>query len=246
LDAVTVEAFAGDAQNVAQLTTNGLVLAKGWRVAMKERDPVELERLLRDIGHSEVDLSPNPGIVIYKTIRYLEHIDKALEIVGKNMTAKVKVPYPAFPRDSFFYYPVDGNFSVESCDACFNRLLILTDLANQVVGVELVDEAPQTNVHKGDDRTYKVYDFLQNGAKATPSWSVNHCVVTGSQMVKIDSSTKGTRFRRGDTIGATGNGTVAIYSELVDDSGKLRERTLLILPLPVANLVVFHVQKHLQ
>src|SRR5438046_10149755 len=55
-----------------------------------------------------------------------------------SVSSRVPVATPGFPKNSMYYIGYDGAF-----EGHFNRLYLVTDIANKVVAIQLVDEHPK-------------------------------------------------------------------------------------------------------
>src|SRR5438445_11591489 len=79
-------------------------------------------------------------INVYNGVRYLMDCDQAASVLGvrANIPSRVKLATPGFPRDTMYYVGYDGNF-----EGHFNRLYLVTDVANKVVSIQLVAEHPK-------------------------------------------------------------------------------------------------------
>src|SRR5437016_637530 len=82
------------------------------------------------------------GINIYNGVRYLMDCNEAASVLGVrvNIASRVSLATPGFPRNTMFYIGYDGNF-----EGHFNRLYLVTDAANKVVSIQLVDEHPKVD-----------------------------------------------------------------------------------------------------
>ena len=79
-------------------------------------------------------------INIYNGARYLMDCNEAARVLGVrgSIPSRVSLATPGFPRNTMFYVAYDGNF-----EGHFNRLYLVTDAANKIVSVQLVDEHPK-------------------------------------------------------------------------------------------------------
>ena len=124
--------------------TAGLVLDKHWETTVlgggseARRD---LGRLLSDFATPNPNVGGSSNLQIYQGVTYLMPLRDAASRLGVagRLTSKNAVVCPGFPRDSMFYSAVDGAFEGD-----YNRMLIVTDRADQVLSIALESEQPRT------------------------------------------------------------------------------------------------------
>jgi len=123
----------------------------------------ELQSLLSPHCTPEVDLR-GYGINIYNGVRYLMDFDQAASILGVrgSIPSSERLATPGFPRNACNYIAYDGNF-----EGHFNRLYLVTDAANKVVCVQLVDEHPHTAGPQGGN--WNTYNFINTRLRASPA-----------------------------------------------------------------------------
>jgi hypothetical protein len=99
----------------------------------------ELQLLLSPHCTEAVDLS-GAGTKIYNGIYYLMDSEQAVAALYLAHAISTRVPLatPGFPKNSMYYIGYDGAF-----EGHFNRLYLVTDVANRVVAVQLLDEHPK-------------------------------------------------------------------------------------------------------
>src|SRR5947208_15315247 len=130
---------------VAPSTTPGtqlqVSLQPGYDSRMQSGDISmrELQLLLSPHCSEGVDLSGG-GTKIYNGVTYLMDSEQAATNLGlaHSIASRVAVAAPGFPKNSLYYIGYDGAF-----EAHFNRLYLVTDTANKVVALQLVDEHPK-------------------------------------------------------------------------------------------------------
>lgn len=91
----------------------------------------ELQLLLSPHCQEGADLG-GAGAKIYNGVTYLMDSEQAAAALGlgHSMPSRVLVATPGFPRNSTYYIGYDGAF-----EGRFNRLYLVTDTANKLVGV---------------------------------------------------------------------------------------------------------------
>jgi hypothetical protein len=154
--------------------STGIVLNRGWDTPMQggSRTMQDLAQVFSLIAKPALNLAPAATIEIYEGITYLSPVQTALEKlhVQNRPTSKNAVACSGLPRDSLFYYAIDGTF-----EGHYNRLYLVVDRADQVVCVQLVDEHPRTasdvNSLKGD---WATYNFINSRMKASKELEVRY------------------------------------------------------------------------
>jgi hypothetical protein len=113
---------------------------------------------------AKVDLTGDGRMNVYQDITYLMPFRAAADSIklDSRMASKVLIACPGFPRDSFYYYAFDGRF-----EGGFNRLYLVVDRADQVVCVQLVEEATKAKTDVWRDLGWHCYDFVNARTKAT-------------------------------------------------------------------------------
>lgn len=152
-----------------------IVLDKGWMTSVQGGSATmkDLGALLSPFAQPSADTSFTPRIQIYQGVTYLMPYAEAKEKLNliQKVVPKNKVICPGFPKDSFFHYSFSGSF-----DGHFNQLYIVVDKADQVVAVQLVTEAPKTDLV---DAPYKetiwhAYNFVNSRTKASRRLWIDH------------------------------------------------------------------------
>jgi hypothetical protein len=192
----------------------GLVLAKNWETAMLKGATAasDLDHVLNLGGvKGGVDLTQGAAITIYAGIKYLEELDKAKEILKvkygtMNPLTNNVVGTSGFPSDSLRYHSFKGDFDG------FGHMILVTDLDEQVVAVQLLNNIPKSHLLSGHSNRWSVFNFIQNRIKGSSSYAIAYSVQTPGEVLKIDS-------------------------ELVDSERKSREWIRLYLPKKIAGII---------
>lgn len=96
-------------------------------------------------------------------------------------------------------------------DGC-SQLLLVTDAQDLLVGVQLTDVRPDQPRLGGHTPGHSIYNFIENSAKGKSTWRVAHSAHTQNRVVHIQS-------------------------ELLDQGGKCREYSHLMLPQPIVDII---------
>lgn len=178
------------------------------------------------------------GVKIFG-LPWLAHVDKFLERFEseiKNKTgSKTAVSMPGFPKDSFYYYAFDGDFTavsdleisepqvdVNSASSgpvrisevgTFNRMHLVTDSQDQVVAVQFSCEAPSRAPSVRSSNDVGIFNFVLFRRKAIRTAA----------------------FYQTDEY----KDFYKVTSVLKTDSGRLLEVNLFYIPKPTAELIKF-------
>ena len=103
-------------------------------------------------------------INIYNGARYLMDCNEAARVLGVrgSIPSRVSLATPGFPRNTMFYVAYDGNF-----EGHFNRLYLVTDAANKIVSVQLVDEHPKGGCTGTSAGNWITYNFINTRLRAS-------------------------------------------------------------------------------
>ena len=120
-----------------------LILAPTWNNPQSGGDKIveDLKALLSGQGQPAVDLKPDSTLVLFGQVYYLMPLKEAVNILGKPVSPRKSLNCPGFPKDSLYYYAVEGEFG-----GGFDKLLLVTDSADRIAAVELVNEHPDESL----------------------------------------------------------------------------------------------------
>src|SRR5881392_1673673 len=126
----------------------------------------EMQLLLSSHCSEGVDLS-GAGTKIYNGVTYLMDSEQAATVLGlaHSVPSRVPVAAPGFPKNSTYYIGYDGAF-----EGHFNRLYLVTDTANKVVALQLVDEDPKGRWKSAAAlaaATWSTYNFINARMRAS-------------------------------------------------------------------------------
>ncbi len=203
-----------------------LRLAGGWNAPARVDTPAavlrEVRALLHGRGLARTDLQPRPGLVVFGQIGYLSPAASAAAAAGAALAAPTGVTCPAYPRDSFRYYTLEGRF-----DGRFPLMRVLTDTADKVVAVQLIEERPAGERMLPDvlfaDR-WNVFDLVEGRTRRGAARRIAHRVRVEGDVLRIETE----MAERAD--GAPGG------------IGRSLVRACLYLPRPVADLMLVRLQ----
>ena len=183
----------------------------------------ELQLLLSPHCTEAVDLN-SAGTKIYNGVTYLMDSEQAATILGlpHSVPSRVPVATPGFPKNSLYYIGYDGAF-----EGRFNRIYLVTDTANKVVAVQLVDEHPKGR-------------WKSAAALAAASWSTYNFVnarMRASDTMRVQAGSK----RQGNVIPIE----TQLYQRVRTRVGRKnvdryeeQETTKLFLPIPFARIIL--------
>lgn len=233
------------------LTTNAtrLVLASQWqsRLGRGNLSLGDTARLLSRCGTPQIDLV-GKNIALWGDLPYLMPVREAKKALGLGISTRSSMTCPAFPPDSFFFHEFSGNF-----EDGFNRLYLITDYADQVVGLQWQDNTskgerwfPHPDSYSAD---WNLYNFVNNRRKANANWLVGGYVCRGRQTI-LGHPPRGGQDAAGET--GVNEGVIRVDSELfsvtrdqwnylADDKSK--ERVRLLLAQPVVDLMLYVAQQ---
>jgi hypothetical protein len=128
----------------------------------------DLGRLLRDYGKPGEDLAPHPEVKIDRGVTYLMPLAQAEQRLGLDSHAlktRARVACAGFP-DGLTYIGYDVKAGI------YQRLYIVTDLADQVVCIEYVApnvvDAPPSPPWRVMPGEWHVYDYVNDRTKGQP------------------------------------------------------------------------------
>jgi len=183
----------------------------------------ELQLLLSSHCSEGVDLS-GAGTKIYNGVTYLMDSEQAATNLGlaHSVPSRVPVAAPGFPKNSMYYVGYDGAF-----EGHFNRIYLVSDTANKVVAIELVDEHPKgrwISAAALAAATWSTYNFINARMRASDTARVQAVSKRQGNIVVIDTQV----FQRVRT--RVGRTNVDRYEE--------QENAKLLIPTPFARIIL--------
>ena len=183
----------------------------------------EMQLLLSSHCSEGVDLS-GAGTKIYNGVTYLMDSEQAATVLGlaHSVPSRVPVAAPGFPKNSTYYIGYDGAF-----EGHFNRLYLVTDTANKVVAIQLVDEHPKGRWKSAAAlaaATWSTYNFINARMRASDSVRVQAISKRQGNVILIETQMY-QRVRTRD-----GRKNVDRYEE--------QENAKLFIPTPFARIIL--------
>ncbi len=200
-------------------------LQPGYDSRMQGSDTTmrELQLLLSPHSTEAVDLT-GAGTKIYNGVTYLMDSEPAATTLGlpHSVPSRVPVATSGFPKNSLYYIGYDGAF-----EGHFNRLCLVTDVANKVVAVQLVDEHPKSRWKSAAAlaaATWSTYNFINARMRASDTTRVQAVSKRQGNIILIETQMyQGVRTR-------VGRKNVDRYEE--------QENTKLLMPIPFARIIL--------
>jgi hypothetical protein len=183
----------------------------------------ELQLLLSSHCSEGADLS-GAGTKIYNGITYLMDSEQAATNLGlaHSVPSRVPVAAPGFPKSSMYYVGYDGAF-----EGHFNRIYLVTDSANKVVAIQLVDEHPKGRWKSAAAlaaATWSTYNFINARMRASDTVRVQAVSKRTGNTIVIDTQV----YQRVRT--RVGRTNVDRYEE--------QENAKLLIPIPFARIIL--------
>ena len=146
----------------------------------------ELAMLLSPHCTEAVDFS-GAGTKIYKGVAYLMDSEQAVTVLGlaQSIPSRVPLATPGFPKNSLYYIAYDGAF-----EGHFNRLYLVTDVANKVVAIQLVDEHPKGRWKSAASlaaASWSTYNFINARLRASDILRVQAVSKRQSNVIQIET-----------------------------------------------------------
>ena len=229
-----------------------LTLTTHWqsRIGRGNISLANTARLLSNCGTPQIDLAAKP-IVLWKNVTYLMPLLEAKKALGLGSSSRSVMTCAAFPADSFFFHAFPGNY-----EDGFNQLFLITDYANQVVGLQWQDNTSRaerwfpeyTGLYSEE---WSLYNFVNDRKKGNSNWLVGFYVCQGAKTIMgypprttpINAPTginEGVVRVDSDLFSVTRS--QAYYYTCTTDS-KSRERNRLLLAQPIVDLMLYIAQK---
>jgi len=229
--------------------TRKIALAPNWNSPPQggEMTRKDLASIFGGLG-TPGDSADDGTIMVYPDVPYLTPLAQAKKRLQLETTpdAALKVNSPGMPIGSFTVHSFTGIFA-----GGFNKMNLITDLADQVVSVQLVDDNPRQRSSDVTDTTgFHTYNFINGRSKGTTELVVKHQVVKegapkGVVVVETmlldpneaDPATKG-------SIKPKTSSSSSSSSSRTPKTAKVSERARWFVPGPVVSLILKCVASH--
>ncbi len=207
--------FWACAQSQPNAPAPGIRLLSGWDQSIQDGSLVvqELHSLLSGKGTPAINTAPSPGLAIYQGVTYLMPLKEAIKVLKLPNEVSSKNPVICPGFPYRTLYSYSFNYPA---GGNFKEIYLVTDKADQVVAVELYAPKYSGGLYEYS-RDYHVYDFINSRSKALTTARVGHDVEGGS--------------------------VVKLTSAFEDPHGHVNRSTVLYLPKPLVDLILFRIQK---
>jgi hypothetical protein len=216
-----------------------MVLAANWSSPVQggEMTRKDLATLFGGQGSASESAEGDPSIVLFGEVNFLAPLavaKKRLQLEGASAFVS-KVTCPGLPIGSLTATMFSGVFA-----GGYNRLYLVTDNAEQVVSILLVDENPrQRSPEVTDTMGYHTYNFINGRSKGNNELVIKHQVATEGAprgVVVVESTLVDPTDGNPPSKGPASNRTTT--AARTPKTGKLMERSRWYVPGPVVNLIL--------
>lgn len=207
--------------NTSSLNATELVLRKGWDTHMQIRGVTgkEILKLFGTFAKPKLDLTGDSSVAIYREIHYLDKLESAKASIFKHMPSvlvgKSQINTSGFPQGSIFFY----DYKYDNIEPGFGHILFITDAAEQVIGIQLLGNAPAMVWLANHTTEWSTYNFIQTRKKGISDYQIRHIInMNLNQVIRLDS-------------------------ELIDASKKSREWVKLFIARKFMDIVIYTLEK---
>ena len=217
-----------------------IALAPNWNSPTQggEMTRKDLALLFSGQGSVSEGAEGDAAAPVYQDIAYLTPLAEArkrLKLEGST-PSKTKVTCPGLPLGSFSAHAFSGVF-----EGGFNRLYLVTDNADQIVSVLVVDENSRQRTKELDDSFgYHTYNFINHRVKGTNDLVIRHQLATGGpkgvvvvESTLVDPNDGAPPAKSRSTTTSTTRTTTRTSRD-----GKVLERSRWFVPAPVVSLIL--------
>ncbi len=218
--------------------TKRIVLAQNWNSPTQsgEMTRKDLALLFTGQGSASESTDGDTSIVVYAGIPFLTPLTEARKRLNLDSTApaKSRVTCPGLPVGSFTAHAFTGVF-----EGGFNRLILVTDNADQVVSALALDENSRQRTPNETDATgYHTYNFIQQRVKGTGDLVIKHEIVPSKGRVVIVDSMLIDPHDLATPPPRTSSTRTTTTRSTASKTGKVLERSRWYVPAPVVNLIL--------
>ena len=225
----------------AQFSGGKIELAMTWNSARRGGEMVrkDLARLFGESGSPGETVRVDTSFEIYPGVPFLAPLSTAKKVLNLDgaSSRKVRVTTPGLPQDSLSAHVFEGVFP-----GGYTRVHLVTDNADQVVSVLLVDSSSRSRVNNEPDTTgYHTYNFIAGDGKAVSYLAVRHQVTPASGasgVVVVDTMLVDPTDPDVQSGGRPGKGSSRSSSSSKPKTGKVLERSRWFVPSALVNLIL--------
>jgi hypothetical protein len=196
-----------------------ITLRPGWDSRMQGGDVTlrELENVLSPYCSATTGLSGGAP-EFFHGVRYLMPASAAVQVLGLShrIQSAERVAATGFPRNSLSCSTFEGEF---------NRLDLVTDSADRVVCLQLVNQRPRTGDHPNDNDKWMTYNFLRNAMRSADTMNVSFKSRQDGETIVIET-------RLFQHYGRQHGNHFHV------DRVEVKEKNRLFLPIPFARLIL--------
>ena len=216
--------------------TKKIALALNWSSSPQGGEMVrkDLAALFGDQGTASESVDGDPSILLFADVPFLAPLavaKKRLQLEGASASV-LRVATPGIPLGSFTAHTFAGVYA-----GGFNRLTLVTDNADQVVSILLVDEMPRQRTSDLTDTTgYHAYNFIAGRVKGTNELVIKHQIAPGGPAGVVYVESMLIDPTDGNPPSKSSSSRTSTTSR--SRTGKVMERSRWFVPKPVVNLIL--------
>lgn len=150
----------------------------------------ELEALLRPYARLSTSSSgETTELPLVGQLTYRMLAADAAQALGTQLGEEQPVLSSAFPKDSFDFYPLRGDFG-----SGFNMALLIVDGNDRVAAIQLMRHAPGNAALSASDydQAWRMFDFVQNIGTGSGARRVAHRVSSRDEVILVESEVEET------------------------------------------------------
>ena len=224
----------------SRISAGKIQLAPGWNSPRRDGEMIrkDLARLFGASGTASENTQVDTATGIYPGVSFLTSLATAMTTLNLDgvQSLKSRVATPGFPQDSFSAHAFKGVFP-----GGFDHLYLVTDGADQVVSVLLVDSSSRTRAANEPDTTgYHTYNFVSGGGKAASHLVIRHQITPASAaagVVVVDTLLIDPTDAEKESSSRPTKGS-GKSSGAKAKTGKVLERSRWFVPAPIVNLIL--------
>ena len=209
---------------------SGVKLSPYWRAPVPGGDLIvkDLRTLLAERAQPKAELGVFESLEIFGGVYYQMPVQEAFKVLGKRPTAARKpIEAAGFPKQSLFYHELAGKFGDN-----FPGLLLITDAADQVLAIQLSNDALSEKLGEEEyvkDEGFMFHNLVKGRKKPNINYFINYRSKVINETLVLDS-------RLYDPNAAAPR-KLEEWERNKREYMRMKERHILYLPQPVANLV---------